>query len=721
MKITLKHTLTALMLLCSAVAAAYDFEVDGIYYKILSKVDNTVEVYCGTYDGRYERRNTVITQRDTLCIPPVVVNNYGRTFTVTSIGSSAFMYMYAQNIKSITIPYTITNIDASAFTGLITLESIVVEDANSVYDSRENCNAIIETATNKLITGCHNTVIPGSVVSIEKGAFRSRKLKSVTIDSNLVSIGEGAFYGCTALEELYINDLDSWFNITFDSPESNPMYYAKRIYLNGEILTDVVVPSEITEIGEYSFWGCDSLKSVTIHKGVRSIGYSAFYECKALEEVYIEDLLSWCEIEFESADSNPLKYARNLYLNGKPVTKLVVPSGICSVKKYAFYNCASIEKLVIPYNIETIGKGAFYGCCNINSLLIQRGVTKIGATAFGGCSSIEKVLLPGNVSEIGYEAFLACTSLERINIPTELKAIPDGMLANCTSLKEIVIPDNVESIGKSVFAGCKSLNTVTISAQLSSIGENAFYGCSGIEKLRLSCKTPPSVGEGAFTNGQYEKTTLYVPKKAMSAYEASAAWNNFRNIETTGDYNWILYTILVICSVLFVYAYYSYNNKLLKNCLYCALGALLLLLVFNVGGDDDADKKVVVEEVAEKISDYQTSFVPLNSDNNKKKTKIYRHNFLNTQDVYIYLNGRRFVSDNGAEINFKESGRNLYINGKLIYTDVRIMEFSKNSALIRVSGPYSSSSFMLVLEDYSHYIYDVNDRTIYELKTKSSW
>ena len=155
--------------------------------------------------------------------------------------------------------------------------------------------------------------------------------------------------------------------------------------------------------------------------------------------------------------------------------------------------------------------------------------------------------------------------------------------------------------------------------------------------------------------------------------------------------------------------------------MYSTAGTLPLLLVFNVGGDDDADKKVVVEEVAEKIPDYQTNFVPLNSDNNKKKTKIYRHNFLNTQDVYIYLNGRRFVSDNGTEINFKESGRNLYINGKLIYTDVRIMEFSKNSALIRVSGPYGSSSFMLVLEDYSHYIYDVNDRTIYELKAKSSW
>ena len=146
-----------------------------------------------------------------------------------------------------------------------------------------------------------------------------------------------------------------------------------------------------------------------------------------------------------------------------------------------------------------------------------------------------------------------------------------------------------------------------------------------------------------------------------------------------------------------------------------------MLLVCNVGGDDDAGEKVVVEEVAEKIPDYQTSFVPLNSDNNIKKTKIYRHDFLNTQDVYIYLNGRRFVADDGTEIKFGESGRYLYIKGKLIYTDVRIMEFSKNSALIRVSGSYGSSSFMLVLEDYSHYIYDVNDRTIYELKAKSYW
>ena len=138
------------------------------------------------------------------------------------------------------------------------------------------------------------------------------------------------------------------------------------------------------------------------------------------------------------------------------------------------------------------------------------------------------------------------------------------MFATCTGLKEIVLPDSVESIGKSAFAFCDGLKTFTASAQLSSIGENAFANCSDIKELRLQCNTPPSVEEGAFTKGQYEKTTLYVPKKAMSAYKASAAWNKFQKIKSIDedDNNWIIYTILLVCSAIIVCVYrYSSKNK----------------------------------------------------------------------------------------------------------------------------------------------------------------
>ena len=201
----LKKLMLIGVLLTSVNAFAHDFEVDGIYYNITSEAGRTVEVTSGTnqYSG-----NVVI---------PTSVTYNNRTYKVTSIGNNAFIncvnltsiaipntvtsinslsFGACNSLTSITIPKSVTFIHERAFSPCSNLTSIIVESENTKYDSRGNCNAIIETSTNTLILGCKNTVISTTVTSVGNGAFfYCSGLTSVTIPNSVTSIGYSAFKG----------------------------------------------------------------------------------------------------------------------------------------------------------------------------------------------------------------------------------------------------------------------------------------------------------------------------------------------------------------------------------------------------------------------------------------------------------------------------------------------------------------------------------------------
>ena len=259
--------------------------------------------------------------------------------SVTSIGSQTFCG--CSGLTSVTIGNSVTSIGGSAFGGCSGLTEIIVQSGNNLYDSRDNCNAIIETASNTLIAGCKNTVIPNSVTSIGYAAFSScSSLAHVTIPNSVTSIGDNAFQGCSGLTNVTIpNSVTSIGKQTFDGCSG---------------LTAATIPNSVTSIGNYAFRGCSSLTTITIPNSVTSIGNYAFRGCSSL-------------------------------------TAVTIPNSVTSIGSHAFQYCSGLTSVTIPNSVTSIGDGAFEGCSGLTSVTIPNSVTFIGQSAFEECSGLTAV------------------------------------------------------------------------------------------------------------------------------------------------------------------------------------------------------------------------------------------------------------------------------------------------------------------------------------------
>ena len=320
--------------------------------------------------------------------------------------------------------------------------------------------------------------IPGSVTGIGDYAFQGcTSITKMEIPDNVTSIGIGAFSGCSNLKEVHITDLVAWCNIDFEY-DSNPLYYAENLYLNDELITELVVPEAVTEINNYAFSNCKGFTSITIHNNVKSIGSGAFSGCSNLKEVHITDLVAWCNIDFKNESANPVYPAKNLYLNDELITELVVPDGITKINNYAFYNCSGLTNIEIPNSVTSIGGSAFKECRNLKEVINYSNLTiSKGSQSNGyvGCYADNVINAPNG----SIEGDFVFKVVDGVNILFKY-------LGNATNL---VLPDDYkgEKYGISgAFSGCSVLTSVTIPNCVTSIGYEAFEGCSGLTAVYIS-------------------------------------------------------------------------------------------------------------------------------------------------------------------------------------------------------------------------------------------
>ena len=333
-----------------------------------------------------------------------------------------------------------------------------------------------------------SVTIPKGVKSIGSRAFYNcSSLTSVTIPDSVTSIGSYAFGACNNIKEVHITDIAAWCKMhfwdEFPPDPSNPFAYAYNLYLNGTLVTDLVIPNSVTSIRGYAFYGCSSLTSVTIPNSVTSIGDRTFEGCSSLTSVTIPNSVTdiW-ERAFSCCSS---------------LTSITIPNSVTGIADDAFEGCSSLTSVTIPNSVTSIGVSAFSGCSSLTNITIPNSVTDIGGDAFEGCSSLTNITIPNSVTSMGYCAFEGCSSLTSITIPNSVTSIREYAFSGCSSLTSVTIPNSVTSMGYCAFKGCSSLTSVTIPNSVTDIGDHAFEGCSSLSSVTIP-NSVTSMGFGAF-------------------------------------------------------------------------------------------------------------------------------------------------------------------------------------------------------------------------------
>lgn len=263
-------------------------------------------------------------------------------------------------------------------------------------------------------------------------------------------------------------------------------------------LATVTIPEGVTYIGESAFEKCSSLTDITIPDSIARIYEDAFISCNNLENVYAGSLESWMGIvfidpnnrypEYQSADANPMKYAKNLYFNGELATEITIPQGITTIAPITFYSCECLTSVVIPESVTTIGVNAFAACNNLSSVVIPDSVTSIGYSAFNGCSRLTIINIPDSVTSIGIYVFGYCTNLSSISLPGSITSISGYAFYGCTNLRSVIIQDGITSIEDYAFEKCTNLSSLSIANTITSIGSDAFDSCQNLEAVYVESR-----------------------------------------------------------------------------------------------------------------------------------------------------------------------------------------------------------------------------------------
>ena len=360
-------------------------------------------------------------------------------------------------------------------------------------------------------------------------------LKSITMLSNLTTIGNKAFYGCENLSNLEIGE-----NVTTIGD------YA---FSGCNSLTSVNVPNKVKQLNTGTFSSCAKLKTATIGNGVTSIGEESFKWCAELASVKLSQ--------------NLLTIGKAAFYNCTKLGTISFPSSLVEIGDEAFSECTTLNNITLPANLSSIGEWAFYNCTSLNKLTVNENLTKIGFLAFSHCNlstftvpssctdlgnsiltnnfNLTSCTIKSSISKIPSAMFGGCHSLKSIDIPTSVRKIESRAFEYCKELTKVLVPSKVTEIEIEAFSGCTKLKTVqagdpTNGCNLQSIQRNVFKDCPNIQAVECYAKTPPKL------NGSFE-TTVYgnckwvkVPSASLKAYQNDDEWKQFKYLSAMSSY-----------------------------------------------------------------------------------------------------------------------------------------------------------------------------------------
>lgn len=367
---------------------------------------------------------------------------------VTAISKGAFSER--STLKSIRIPVTVTSIGANAF-----------------YD----CAKLIDIT------------IPNYVTSIGAKAFYGcSSLETLKLGSSITRIDADAFAHCSNLKEVNITNLEGWCDVKLGSLSSSPFNNGADMYIDDELIEDLVIPGTITKLEQNVFYNV-TLSSLTLPDSIIEIRNNAFYEFSVDSVKYTGSVENWCQIIFANNYANPLWTAENFYSENKKITELEL-SGIDIVEQYAFCGYKGLTSLQLK-SLASIGDSAFSDCVNITDLTISNSVININNGAFSNCFNLKNIEFGNNVKNIDTNAFLNCRLLTKIVLPNSVNDIGEGAFKNCASLVSVTLSEELKSVGTAAFEGChKLVELYNLSALDVAIGTES-YGSVGLYALDI--------------------------------------------------------------------------------------------------------------------------------------------------------------------------------------------------------------------------------------------
>ena len=424
---------------------------------------------------------------------------------ITKIGNFAFKNV--QQFDKLTIPASVTEIGNYAFDGCSDMDQVI-------FQSQESLNTIGNGAFRKCI-GLTTLTLPSSVTTFGTGVFREcNNLTTVNIPNGILDLPSYTFYKCTKL-------------------------------------SGITLPDGLKYLGSWSFLGCTGLTRIDIPSSVEIIGTEAFKDCTGLKGVYIKDLAKWCAIEFgnyqyqgsnwqtDDKESNPLIFAKNLYLNNELIEDMVIPDGVETIQPYAFWGAQNITSLVIPNTVTTISNNAFWYCTNLRSITIPNSVKTIGNRAFGflyqngshyKSNNKEHVKvyiddidswLTNNYGKAFYE--VGASIYSGCNVYVDL-------YCNGDRVTNLIIPSSVTDLSEYSLASI-DMNSVTLHSGIERLAFNCFYW-NTMKNLYVKSKFAPEIYYGSTTRSAFgimkNLIAIYVPIGKGTTYKNK--WSGHESI-----------------------------------------------------------------------------------------------------------------------------------------------------------------------------------------------
>ena len=512
-----KILLIAVLMLVAGSASAYDFMSSGLCYKITGTNPNTVMVTCqNQYDAsstkaRYDR----LDGWGRLEIPQYVSNN-GKTYTVTAIDDYAFAYTKGDPTL-ITIAPSVETIGAYAFRnfGSENYELSFVNPANSRLTTIKE-HAFHDNGTRSKLTG--SLYLPASLRTIERYAFFTSGLTSVSLPGQLTTIGDNAFYN--------------------------------------NLFTTLDVPGSVTSIGNYAF-ALSQLASVTLNEGITTIGFGMFNSCRKLTSIYLPSTLTTIgQRAFEDANTLPsieipisvTEIGTLAFRGDSALTTITIPSGVTTIGKSVFLECKALKSAVVKNPV--LGERQFYGCISLDNISLSNSITEIPLLCFSG-TAFKKFTIPASITTIGDNAFQN-TQINTLTVDADLVTVGANVFTgspvttlnvNSNTFKASLFPElknmvtsasfgnNVTAIAESALQNYAVLKTLTLPAGLASIGNSAFSGCTQLMEVTAFMPRPFSIDASVFEGvQQHGYCDLHVIDGAGPRYRAMEVWKEFTMI-----------------------------------------------------------------------------------------------------------------------------------------------------------------------------------------------